>query len=546
MWASWLGYPRSMPLPTIESPDSLEALVRVPAPNRGFSRAFARMLLIFDDSKLGLSFVGSIQGAISKESLNRDDEPYYKAVKTVSQLVSVYVMYSLYSWQWSLFFLHVHRRLHDAIYQAAYAARPKWRGRLKKWQEAREFLLSQPLHPIVSFLVGCLQNATTSTPSGEQPPIWNLTSRTNVIDGALDALNEEGANLDKQPDNFWLATKGDKEDDAKTDGYWSIPDLNSAFEDSAIGKWVEMLASGLQWKAQSAPSLKLGLDRNAFAFTDGKVWSQDPTACLLGLKLAVPANFPDLYRMSGWAKNAWNGEEAGDEIKPLPELFSNTSTALQSAQRASIALIPMWTSRLPTGYASPLRFAHRMMPLSMLLGEKSYVQVQKDGSKDPVARRHIEFWDGVAVEASNGDKTDKKLPCYVEADVRFKSVTSAVGAALTEIGPQHYINANGDAAYPPNRSNRTEGLVEALKGHWRADYPLAMPEGEDDHFSLRLPAMVSYDRGFLCVSSDWLSQEPQSEWCCVQFDNELEGIGSSDEPITRVAELLHIEPVTVK
>lgn len=137
--------------------------VRMPGLRTPWSEGIARTLLLLDQGRFSSELIpaGSDVGHFTPR-----DQPFGALLVLRDQVRAIFRMFLLYAIQGPLLSLHANWRYLSAGYDIAYMTDRRAHTALAVWREEAEYLMSLPLHPVLSLVAAGAQTGSIFTYSG--------------------------------------------------------------------------------------------------------------------------------------------------------------------------------------------------------------------------------------------------------------------------------------------------------------------------------------------------------------------------------------------
>lgn len=180
-----LGYPRQYLRFNRSLPDGTDWL-RVPHPNSEYSRAMAQSLALIDKGRFTSALIVT---APELQGIDTRDRPAGVGLKLAKQVKLVQATFMLYACQALLGCIRAQTPLRDGSLNMAHIVEPTSEPVLAAFEEAANWLLEQPVHPLISAAADAVSGVTCETYFGTTPLMFRLVSGPITIG---DAIAEDG------------------------------------------------------------------------------------------------------------------------------------------------------------------------------------------------------------------------------------------------------------------------------------------------------------------------------------------------------------------
>lgn len=579
LWNAVLGYPRVVPL--FHSPGwckNQQILYRLPHPRSKWCRTFAMLLLKLDGARMNMNLINVAAGEVAKTQLQVTDRPMSDAKRLSVQLMAIIAMYALYSMQGTLLVAHVQQALHKLLLEQSNHYYAFSRGRLSKWEQARERLLTHALHPAVRALAS-MMIAETTTQIGKRNLIVTL-AHPDVIEKLYagkeaDLLNlfisdmASGALL--KDNNKWTLDDSRKADDIDN-LLIDVQDADTAILDSRCSHLFDRIASeGLGWSSVSVAMPALQLDRRQFCLTDGDSFSVDPIAAVAGFVPVLPISYVKAYQMSGFAENFFDTDMSKGQQEARPRVL-NCAGAKTPKKSDGADLNPLCEFAVTTVTAdfsvestwSTLKYENEYVPAAMLMGEENIITLMSEPSyiMDPTAAEvYVHYARRSTVWASR-DAIWEEMRRFVEPVPRVKSTIIMDGEDVpigflwgtswipegslrvraTKVGELMDFQLPSKATPTDLGTNLPQNMALNLPAFMNGEATNKLRivvRTDGSRFMTRLPVIKTLASTYFIFSDDMQRATAYTPWVSIVYDNDY-SMPASNSAVTKLRELVHV------
>lgn len=372
-----LGYARPYYTLGLSQP-SCEFGLRLPALQSRWSRQLATLLMILDLARFTPQLIPDLSTAkISGHDFK--SRPIGQTLAFVEQLNEIMDIPMLYLLQGSLLMLHVYKDFNAWRAEHAAARDPRASSALAARNQLESFLLGLPTHPFVSYVASMFRRGSLRDYFGTDVALYplaagvqheknsdgkvtvrqlasiggQLVSKTGAPE-AVDFFYVQEALRDQTSAGTRTEVWGyGPKDDAATVSYGELARQVQSLGDGPLKRWPN-LARALGWSGLTAGPVRLEQAGGSFLLTDGRRYSEDPTAALAGMK---PCLAISNLRFSGRERrfdSDWNTKIPSD------------------TERGKTSLI-QWNVLVVEGFQTPIDgadvYMRTYMPSGMLMGE---------------------------------------------------------------------------------------------------------------------------------------------------------------------------------
>jgi len=288
-----LGYPRVYPKLVVNDQIAQSGtVIDVPSPCSLWNIGLAITLLEFDRGRFTSELIPAAKGTGSHSEKERPFGTYLSLKEQLRELQRVYMLYAV---QGSLLSLHANRRILQLMYELCYAIDVRSRVALEAWKDALDYLLAQPVHPLLSVITNALSTGTVHTYYGVKDLIYrhgravpNSKDLDDIGDIRKLLLTEALADMNRPHNDSWGCALNA---DPKTG---KVPNDAPLTTVGALARQIRStgnLAEG--WKTTSSKLAWSNLRGDVgqikqlaadFILCDGEGYSDSPVAGLLGLR----------------------------------------------------------------------------------------------------------------------------------------------------------------------------------------------------------------------------------------------------------------------
>lgn len=577
LWDPSVGYPRCVArFKTLPWVKDLSLSYRLPHPRSTWCQRFALALLKLDSGRMDMSLISAVTGEVAKMNLQSTDRPMSDAKRLSIQLHAVISMYALYCIQGTLLIAGVHDAQHELLYTQATHYYAMSRGRLSKWQQARERLKAWPVHPIVAAVVS-MYRTTTTTQIGKRDFIPTLVHPDTIIDKMknpydllYEFIDDSSTNKLLRDTNKWTLDATRKQD-AIDKLLVNIQDADVALLDSRCSFLFDAIAAKLNWSKASFKTPDLQLDRRQWILSDGDSFSTDPIAAVAGLLPVLPISNVKAIEMSGFAENFFDTDYSEGLPQPRPRAIAGfaAKTPKMGSGEEITSMCELAISTVTAKYQvestwSTLRHEQTHVPGCMLMGQDNVIAVNADPTyiTDPEAAEIYLHYVRRAAAWAERDSVWEKMRRFVEPVPTPKSKI-IVNGDDKEIGylwgtswePQGSLAVSTEEAaqlmdyqLPADVTLDDPGknlpqklalyLPDFMNGEATKKLKLYVRTDGSD-FSLRFPVIKALAQVYIVFSDDMKRARSYLPWVSVVYDNDLQ-LPSSNSTVSTLPSLIYV------
>lgn len=373
---------------------------RTPHPAHGWSRTLASIAMVSDRARWNASLIPpgyqvSYSGHDARDKL-------FGALRSLrEQLSAVYTMSVLYALSGPLTFLRAAAPLWRVKLEVCAARDPWARDKIALWLGDLDFLLSLPLHPMLKLVADGHQPGTADTYASEAGPCYwkpllasshftagkSAASAAQLATDEIDLLTRAIVAEVDHPD---LSSWGDwASGEGSTSGGIGIISLARALRTiPAIADKLSDLPNKLGWASVSAGKSHLDQSGADFILTDGKSFSRDPLAGLLGFSPVLSMGNRRLVTQLPHDDLEFNlgAEEAEKKKRNRGSKDSGDNIEASPRGRCLITVSPMVVDGYVDVVGDPLVGLRVLLPEGMGMGEPNvdYINFSGQVHREPM------------------------------------------------------------------------------------------------------------------------------------------------------------------
>lgn len=302
-----LGYPRDYyAMRQSETPD-VSGACRLPSPVTPWARAIALACAICDNGRITSDIIPLNDAGVGH--FKPTNQPWGTLLTTKEQIRAIQRLYFLYSIQGTLLSLHANWRYHLATWELAYGRDKKAHVALITWREQAEWLLSLPIHPLLSYVTSALLTGDVYTFDGKRPALYRTQPRVPVekkkgVDCGPGLSELQALIIHEAVADYSSATDCGRDTNAQAHPLtWGqataeLPSLSvgqTFYMLQSTGKLVDKVSqtkTTLHWEPVSAQVGDIRADGADFVLTDGLGYSAPPASVVLGLRPCLSLGNP--------------------------------------------------------------------------------------------------------------------------------------------------------------------------------------------------------------------------------------------------------------
>lgn len=355
-----LGYPRQYIYMNAESGLENKDCTLVVTPSNDWSRSIAELLFILDKTRMSTDLIPKPANVAGHDFR---DQPFGILMSTIEQAVEIWSLFTLYASQGMIFSAHINKRWNMKCLELAMALEPRAREALERWAENYEYVLRQPLHPLLMNIATALQTGQVTTYAN----VYDLMYRWGMSAESLMTTEGTREMRDKMAGPIIRAALADVEM-ARTPMSWSGGVGGSVYINPTTGKpeFMEGIATighaarilrsiekitekwstittKLKWGSLTSKVDMIWQAAADYNLTDGLDYGEDPTACVLGLKPAISAGD---FRIAGFFRrdqSDWDSREGERiEFSVMPVKGYQSATTGTSLYERNFIVEGMW------------------------------------------------------------------------------------------------------------------------------------------------------------------------------------------------------------
>lgn len=367
-----------------------------------WSRNIAEMLLLLSFPQWSVELIPGIAANTTLAGHSVKDKSIGQLIARQDQLEALAAAFYVFAFQGPLLQLHRNRRLHDRIIPVAKELYPTMADYIDKWDQARQYCLSRPIHTLLTALASSAQVGHVATRNGDReslyiPPLEMVDPKKLDISLIESFVAEVHSSVVSRPPASW------KRLHSLECEMLSVTTLAQILKTSNMEQDMQRAASHFKWTTVSASLDPIHFTCADFMLCDGRQFSKNAWNGLLGWTPVL--SFANI-KVLGIARREETDFSVVKQTKDVPGNVINWS------------IVPMMGHL--TGPSNGLAYERSYIPEGMSMGEPDTLLVNGLAKRDVVARDMVQHY---TTHTRNYVKSQYVTPRFIKdsSNTRYSS-----------------------------------------------------------------------------------------------------------------------------